>query len=390
MKQVISSASHRKLIITAISLAILLGWQADSFAAKDKIKVSFLSPLLSRPFWVTTMEMMQAAAEDLGIELTVVVSEGRASYKQHKAGKAMLNAVDKPDYFITGLWLDVTDRLLKLAEKKQIKSLIFNGTLTSENQEFFGLPRGNLKHWIGHLYPDDLGGSYQLASYLQEQTRLNTSTLTPGVIEIIGLGGDPESPPSRFRTHGLRRALSETDRTHMVDFVHCDWDEKVAQQTTLELLQLHPATRTIWAASDSMAMGALSAIRVLGKKPGKDIIVGGFDWSPEALQEIKKGNLAASVGGHIAEGVWALILVHDYHYGIDFVRDPGIQHKTKMSLINSDNVEKYIKLLKDADWKQIDFRQFSKVHNKELRNYNFNFEAIAEQLTATTRPQNSQ
>jgi hypothetical protein len=101
-------------------------------------------------------------------------------------------------------------------------------------------------------------------------------------------------------------------------------------------------------------------------------VIGGFDWNPASLNAIADGRLSASMFGHFLEGAWALILVHDYHYGIDFANEPGVRLSTPLSIINADNYGQYKVLLQKDGWEAIDFRRFSKKYHQELKTYNFN------------------
>jgi ABC-type sugar transport system substrate-binding protein len=359
-------------------LAVVLSGQCSYAIPAEKIKVSYLSPALTMQFWQNTYDVMQAAADDLDIELTAVFNE--SNYRLTRSGLQLLDAKEKPDYFITGFWRNLTDRMLIEAEKQQIKSLIINGAVPEAEKDAVGRPRGKFQHWIGHLYPDDEGGSYLLSRYLLEQSRNRKNNNTGEPIKVIGLSADTEMPASISRNHGFYRALKESGATDLLEFVGCGWNRDVGRKMTLEYLDAHPTVDVIWTASDAIALGAISAIDSAGLKPGKDIVVGGFDWLPETLQKIKNGEMSASMGGHFLEGAFALILIHDYQHGIDFTDDPGIEHQTSMHMITAENVDRYLQLLSNPDWDRVDFKQFSKVYNKSLKKYDFSFEAIAKQL----------
>lgn len=356
-------------------VATLLPVQSGYSVAAEKIKVSYLSPALDRPFWQNTYDLMQAAADDLDIELTPVFTS--SNYRLTKAGLTLLNAKEKPDYFVTSFLTGIAAEMLSVAEKKQIKSLIINGAIPDADKEFVGLPRGKFKNWLGLMYPDDNSSSFLLARYLLEQGRKNSG---PGNIKVIGLNGEPENSPAINRNLGFRRALKAFGDADLVGAVNCDWDREVGKAMALQYLEEDPEIDVIWTASDEIALGALTSIHTAGLKPGKDIVIGGFDWSPEALQKIQSGEMSASMGGHFIEAAFALILIHDYQHGIDFSDDPGLQHQTIMQMVTAENVEHYIQLLSQPDWNRIDFKQFSKVYNKSLEKYDFSFETIAKQL----------
>lgn len=366
----------REFSILMVMLAGFVCANIDTaIAAETKtIRVSYLSPSIERPFWYDSLAVMRAAAKNLGIELDVTIS-GDANYRLNRDGRAVLNTDKKPDYFVSGFWDDVTHDLLTIAEKRGIKTVLFNTPISETETDRVGHPGEKFKNWILHLNPDEVTGSYQLMNFLLAQSEPGTETSG-----VIGLGGNPEATVSLSRTSGFRRALQSADGYELLEFVHCNWRRVLAAKMMRQYLQSYPQIRLVWADSDSMALGAIDAIRQAGKTPGEDILIGGFDWSPEALQAIKMKRMAATMGGHILEAAWSLILIYDYHHGIDLRVDPGVEMQTQLELITGENVDEYISFLAKPDWHQVDFRQFSKVHNKSLEKYNFSFKAIAAQL----------
>jgi len=156
------------------------------------------------------------------------------------------------------------------------------------------------------------------------------------------------------------------------------WQAGVAFDKTARMLELSSGIRIVWAASDSMALGAARAVDRSGRVAGKDVYVGGFDWSAEGLRAIEEGRLQASAGGHFMEGAWALVLLHDYHKGMDFASE-GLEYRLPMQLMDATNVGVGRELLAPERWKDIDFKQFSKVYNGR-ETYDFSLGAVLDCL----------
>ena len=139
------------------------------------------------------------------------------------------------------------------------------------------------------------------------------------------------------------------------------------------LVAVFMLARTLWAANDPMALGAIDAIEAKGRVPGRDILVGGVDWTTDGLDAIRDGKLELSAGGHFMEGAWALILMHDWRHGVDFVGadGKGASRWSPMKVIGREELDAYRGLTSPDAWARIDFRKLSRVHNPALETYAF-------------------
>ncbi|HEX8536538.1 MAG TPA: substrate-binding domain-containing protein, partial [Cystobacter sp.] len=147
------------------------------------------------------------------------------------------------------------------------------------------------------------------------------------------------------------------------------------QRKTFLLLRRYPELQAVWAANDDLAMGALQALEEAGRRPGEDVLVGGIDWTPEALEAVRAGRLVTSLGGHFLEGAWALVLLSDHHQGRDFASE-RLDWSTAFLPATRANVAGYLELLARPDWEAFDFRAFSKAANPRLKHYDFSLQTL--------------
>lgn len=115
--------------------------------------------------------------------------------------------------------------------------------------------------------------------------------------------GDPvaiiEGVPSAF--NGIQRRLGFEDAMkaagmNIIASQAGDWEMDKAHQVTSSLLTAHPDIKAFLCANDSMALGAVAALRSAGKLA--DIPVIGFDAISAAVELVKKGELLATVIQH--------------------------------------------------------------------------------------------
>lgn len=354
-----------------VLLILALIYGTTVYGQSQKLRVGFLSAAApDHPFWGQVVEVMQAVAEDLDIELIVKYDPTRSTYATKRLGSHLINSGEKLDYMLTKYWVSVTDSHLEQARRRGTKVFIFNSDIPEADQQTVGrLPRQNYDNWIGHMVPDDTTAGYNLTGNLVEAALRNN---VDDPIQVLALNAPFESTVGTNRLEGMKRKIKETPKAVLQDVVVTNWDADSVDKKMAALLKQYPETDVLWAAVSTIMAGALQAVEKSSRVPGKDILIGGFDWDPESLKAIADGRITASMFGHFMEGAWALILVHDYHHGFDFAETTGVRMSTPLNVMNAGNHEQYKALFEDGGWKKIDFRKFSKKYNPQLRSYNFN------------------
>jgi ABC-type sugar transport system substrate-binding protein len=341
------------------------------------MRVAFLNLLSPQNPWRReVLAVMHAAAHDLGIEL-VEYSTGYWPGEHLALLQQVLSSPRKPDYLLISMHRSIGVRILELAEQAHVPVFVINTGLTPEEQARFGGPRQHFKSWLGQMVPDDVQAGDQLAQLLIDAAhRLPPSS--PGArTKLVALEGRRYDSSARQRNEGLRKALDEHGEVEFLQGVPAFWLPEPAHRKTSLLLRRYPDIQVVWAANDVMALGALRALEEAGRHPGEDVVVGGIDWAPQALQAVREGKMVTSLGGHFLEGGWALVLLYDYHQGQDFASE-RVDWRTKLVAVTRDNVDDYRRLI-DSNWEEIDFRAFSKAANPALKRYDFSLQALFEQ-----------
>lgn len=203
--------------------------------------------------------------------------------------------------------------------------------MLQDDKDVVGAPCGEYKYCIGHMFPNDVQAGHDLALALINESRGKFPDKT---VELIAVSGSRDSAAAIDRNNGLERAVSDTPNTQLHQIVFAGWDPQDAQVRTTALLKRYPQTSVLWAASDAMALSMASAAKALGRTPGKDIFIGGVDWSDAGLAAVQQGDLVASLGGHFMEGGWVMVLLHDFHHGLDFSSLLGSTIRSDMQIIN--------------------------------------------------------
>ena len=193
-----------------------------------------------------------------------------------------------------------------------------------------------------------------------------------GTLHVAGLAGGYTSG-SILRVSGLRQVITEDAGISFHGVAPADWQQTRAAELTAELLERHPRTAVVWAASDVMARGAIEAVAASGRRPGEDVFLGGVDWAPFVPDLIRDGRLSASAGGHFMDGAWALTMLYDHHHGRDF---ENLLNTSRPVLLTRDNVDEHAVFFDESRWRAADFTRLSRVLNPALETYDFAVDSV--------------
>jgi len=118
---------------------------------------------------------------------------------------------------------------------------------------------------------------------------------TGGNAKIIELEGTTGASPAIDRKKGFDAAIKACSGMKVLVSQDADFTRAKGQSVAETLLQSHPDATAIYAHNDEMAIGAIAAIRAMGKVPGKDIKVVSIDGERDGLKSVAAGQLFATV-----------------------------------------------------------------------------------------------
>jgi len=347
----------------------------NAVSKSDRIKVLFLAPD-DVGFWHELQRFMRDVAKDLEIDLNISIVDSR--FHSIRAVEDLRYAKKKPDYLVFHYQNHTGAKILKLTEELGIKAFMINTAVDTQNKEKFGLPREQMKHWIAHMFPDDRDSGYRLADYLVKYNKsyLIGQEQKNGRTNFLAIGGSRRSTSGPLREKGLASRISETDDISLRRSIFTSWTRQESERATFELLRYYQDISVIWTASDLLAEGAIAGAKRFGRVPGKDIFIGGIDWSTAGVNAVRTGELSVTFGGHYMEGGWSLVLINDYHHGIDFADELGVVINLPMTAITKESADKYFRVFGQSLWKEVDFKSYSKHFNPSLKHYDFSLKSM--------------
>ncbi len=358
----------------AVCLAVL------SFAGVAKAhaaRVLFVNPSES-PAWSDFSAAMRAAADDLGMSLIeYCAAEWPATMVEDV--RALLRGPSRPDYLVITVHKGARVRLLELAEQEGVPVFMINSGLFDEDHARYGGPRQGFKRWIGQMLPDDEQAGFALANLIVDAASQAGRVDAEGRVRLLAFGGNPTGQSARERNTGLLRAVRSRSDVRLLQLVQGNWSRSAVARKAPLAFERYPEVDAIWCANDPMAFGALDGLR--DRTHETRPFMGSIDWLKEALLDVRRGQLVATLGGHFLESAWAMVLLHDHFAGMDFATE-GVEFRSQLYPLTRANLDAYERDFADRDWSKVDFSAFSKVHNPSLARYDFSFGAVLAQRHA--------
>jgi erythritol transport system substrate-binding protein len=108
----------------------------------------------------------------------------------------------------------------------------------------------------------------------------------------VELTGKQSDTNAGIRSKGYHDVIDQYPDMKMVAQQSANWDQNEAFSKMESILQAHPEVNGVIAGNDTMAMGAIAALKAAGRK---DVIVTGFDGSNDVRDAVLAGTAKATV-----------------------------------------------------------------------------------------------
>ena len=313
--------------------------------------------------WQLVSRFMAATAARFGMQLEELYTE-RDHLLMLRQAQTVAARNDPPDYVVIVNEKMAAQQMLHALARSPAKVLPIHNDLTDAQRAETGNERGAIANWIGTITADAFQGSFRLMDYLCSQIGGRPA-------RVIGITGDPITPVSKARAQGVAAALARKPQDHIAQPVYGDWSCADGRDKARVLLSRYPNANIVWAANDTMTLGALAAVR----ERRANVVVGGLGALPEAVATVMRGDLAAIVAGGQFIGACTIVALYDYHHGVDFAQPDGPRMKLDyLTVLYGDNASRYYKIAFDRSAAP-DFSGFSRYRRRAAR-YDFNLQVL--------------
>lgn len=366
----------KKIVYCFVLIFILhLTAHQSGFCANKKVIGVFLQRNSDDMFFKNTVAFMKVAANQLGMEIRPYYANGDQFLMQKQLKNALIGP-NKVDAIAITNYKQGGPLFIKMANDAKTPIIIITTNLSTEDKDKLKQSGINYKYWIGEVLPNDLETGYMMSKYLIKSAKPSKD----GKIHIIALEGLHCETSSVQRVLGLKKFLRENSSVVLDRLVSTKWSVDIAEEKFIELKRFYPDTTAVWSASDGIALGVVQGTKILKLKPGKDIYTTGVDWTKEGLDNIQNKNVLVTFGGQYMDGAWAAVVFYDYFHGVKLKTNGESKFSSKMSPITARNIAEYRKIINKNNWKNINFRKFSKKLNPQLKEYNFSPNAVLKQF----------
>ena len=271
-----------KLNRSALGLGLALSLASTLPAGAADGEYGVLLKTLANPYWGAMSKGVEDGAKASGVKyFAQAVESDQSPEPQLNLCNTMLER--KPIAMLIAA-INSTNLLqcLRAAQEAGIKVADLDGTID---------PAVLKKEGISILFrigADNKAAGEQGADYLA--SRLGKDARGP----VLVIGGLPGSPGGEQRVKAFAAKLNLlAPGLEVVASLPGDWDRGKAASIASDILTRDPDLVAIFAANDTMALGAVESIYAAGK--GQQVTIIGVDGTADAVKSIKDGRLTASV-----------------------------------------------------------------------------------------------
>lgn len=264
--------------LTACAAALALALTA--WTPAEAADIAIVLKTLSNPYWVSMRDGVLKEAKAKGVTVDVLAGNSEDDIQgQQRLVEDLLNK----NYKAIGV-APITAVSLVQSVASATKKGIYVVNIDEK------IDQGQLKAAGGavlaYIATDNLALGNKAGSFIVQKLGG-----TGGKVAIIE--GKAGNLTGDARRNGAKQAFDKASNVTVVASQPADWDRSKALDVTTNILQRNPDLKAIYAANDTMALGAVQAVKNTDKL-GKVIVVG-TDGVPEALDSVKHGELTATV-----------------------------------------------------------------------------------------------
>jgi ribose transport system substrate-binding protein len=317
----------KKVLSLIIALVMMMGLMAFTSAAvaEDTWHLGILVHSLDNEFWAQEANGgILFAKSKPNVEYQVLITDGDDN-KEIQAIKDFIAQYGDHAFFVADPASKAnTANIVDICQAAGVKV-----TILWHHAD--GLEPKDFSSFVAHMSPDDFVAGYNTAKTLFD--------LMGGKGNVCALYGKQGEDSAANRYKGFEAALKDYPDIKLLDMQVASWSQDQAMTFTQTWLATYQDIGAIWAANDTMGLGAIEALK-LESKNGK-VLVNGVDGIAAAYEAIVAGDMACTIAnnGYLLMGYGAAYAYEVATGALAKVEKPII--KTQAVLVTAKNVAEY-------------------------------------------------
>jgi erythritol transport system substrate-binding protein len=265
----------KKVATIILTLMFVFTIMAGIASAESKGTIAIIMPPSDNIFFRAEAEAAKAKAEELGYEALNLYHDDDANKQMELFDSAIARGVVA--IVLDNAGADASIAAVQKAKDAGIPSFLIDREINAEGVA--------VSQIISNNDQGAQAGAVEFVKLMGEKGKY---------IEFLGR---PTDTNAKIRSQGYHTIIDQYPDMEMLASEVANWSQTEAEEDMGTLLQAHPDVQGVICGNDTMAMGVRAALKTAGRE---DVIIVGFDGSPEVVDAIKAdvdlpGGLKATV-----------------------------------------------------------------------------------------------
>ena len=261
---------RRARLIMPLALIVLAGLGACHRNQAEGPLIVILVPSQDNPFFKSEADAAAAKAQSLGYRVRVDAHDDDAYRQDNLIDSAI--ASNAAAIILDNAGADSSIAAVRRATNAGIPCFLIDREIEAD-----GIAKAQI-----------IADNHQGAQIVADEFVRALGSNGGDYAELLGRESDTNA---QVRTNGFHEILDKHPDLVRVAAQSANWSQSEAFQKTETILQAHQNVRGILSGNDTMALGALAAVKSSGRA---GIIIAGFDGSPDAVAAIRAGEIRAT------------------------------------------------------------------------------------------------
>ena len=260
----------KKIVAISFNTGFVIDGSTLAFASAKSKLIVIITPPHDSPFFKSEADGARMKAHLLGYGTLVLVHDDDANKQNELFDTAI--ARNAAAIILDNAGADATIAAVKKAKKAGIPSFLIDREINASGVA--------LAQIVSNNYQGAQIGAEEFVSLMEEKGTY---------VELVGKESDTNAG---IRSKGYHDVIDQYPEMKMVARQSANWDQTEAFDKMETILQAHPDIKGVICGNDTMAMGAMAALKAAGKG---HVIVAGFDGSNEVRDSILAGDIKSTV-----------------------------------------------------------------------------------------------